>query len=226
MHTRHCWKQSRSYQQILGRDYCRARVSFFFFFYLLTFFRPHFLRLVRLSGTASNGVPPQPTHWYQTIALHCHLTTSGIASADLPHTHDQNGTNVVEHRCYQPYTHYQRTEATTNHTLLFNSISRHKETLVTCCAVTCGKVCSRKDHLTQHIRNKHQRLDTKFHCPIAGCTNLLFSLDELFEHMKHVSHKGDVHFSSIKNAAQTPKCSCGDGLIISGRCKACGFHLV
>jgi hypothetical protein len=42
--------------------------------------------------------------------------------------------------------------------------------------------------------------------------------------MQQSGHKADVHFTSIKNVAEKPKCFCGDGLIISGRCKACGFH--
>jgi hypothetical protein len=103
--------------------------------------------------------------------------------------------------------------------------TKHKHTLVSCCAERCEQTFLRKDHLTQHIRNKHQGLDTNFCCPIYGCSDHSFSLHQLFEHMKQDGHQRDVHFNSIKNAAHTPKCSCGDGLIISGRCRACGFHI-
>jgi transcription elongation factor Elf1 len=104
--------------------------------------------------------------------------------------------------------------------------AKHKHTFVSCCAEHCEQTFLRKDHLTQHIRNKHQNLDTTFSCPIDGCTNHSLSLLQLLEHMQQPGHKRDVHFTPIKNAVEKPKCSCGDGLIISGRCKACGFHLV
>jgi hypothetical protein len=103
--------------------------------------------------------------------------------------------------------------------------TKHKPTLVSCNAERCEQTFLRKDHLTQHIRNKHQDNDTKFRCPIYGCTDHSFSLLQLFEHMQQCGHKRDVHFTPIKNAVEKPKCSCGDGLLISGRCKACDPHL-
>jgi transcription elongation factor Elf1 len=67
--------------------------------------------------------------------------------------------------------------------------SRHKCTFVSCCAEQCEQTFLRKDHLTQHIRNKHQDLDTKFCCPIYGCTDHSFSLLRLFEHMQQFGHR-------------------------------------
>jgi hypothetical protein len=166
----------------------------------------------------TNGNVPCSTHdppEQSNTAIACLLRTYG---------HDAiNHTTVYRSNNFTTYDRLGMNAATfpTAH----NRPSRHKETFIMCCAVSCDKVFFRKDHLTQHIRNKHQRLDTKFHCPNAGCANRSFSLDELFEHMKQASHKKDVRFTSIKNAAEKSKCACGDGLIISGRCKACGYHL-
>jgi hypothetical protein len=104
--------------------------------------------------------------------------------------------------------------------------AKHKYTLVSCCAEHCEQTFLRKDHLTQHIRNKHQDLDSKFRCPVYGCADRSIHLHDLLIHMKQAGHQGDMHFTSIKNAAEKPKCACGDGLIISDRCKACGFQSV
>lgn len=104
--------------------------------------------------------------------------------------------------------------------------SKHKTTFLACCAEYCDQTFFRKDHLTQHFRNKHQKSDTKFYCPVGGCANHCFNLHELFEHMKQAGHQRDVHFSSIKNATEKPKCPCGDGLVVFGVCKACHASMI
>jgi hypothetical protein len=152
------------------------------------------------------------------------LITSLRATLPQPPPEDPNSIEYPSQHRY--LTQHQRGPSTTTVLAKPKHSSKHKTTFIVCCAALCDQTFFRKDHLTQHMRNRHQKSNADFHCPVGGCTNRLLSLDELFMHMKQSSHQGDVHFTSIKNAAEKPKCSCGDGLIISGRCKACGFHLV
>jgi hypothetical protein len=149
-------------------------------------------------------------------------TPSVDSSLDTRHN---DAINPVDDWSIYSSTHLDPDPSTATVSARAGRAAKHKHTFVSCCAEHCEQTFLRKDHLTQHIRNKHQDLDTTFCCPIDGCTNRSLSLLQLLEYMQQPGHKRDVHFTPIKNAAEKPKCACGDGLIVSGRCKACGFHL-
>jgi hypothetical protein len=79
----------------------------------------------------------------------------------------------------------------------------------------------RKDKLTQHIRDMHQGRGAKFRCLIVECPVDSLSLKELIFHLEDTGLYNDVRFSALVAAAERPKCVCGEGLVIHGRCKAC-----
>jgi hypothetical protein len=91
-----------------------------------------------------------------------------------------------------------------------------------CCAIDSGHKpkTGRKDHLSQHIRNKHQSPDSKFRCPVNKCPATHLSLTELDLHMKLAGHLVTCS-SAIAAAANNPKCICKRGLIVGNRCQAC-----
>jgi transcription elongation factor Elf1 len=91
-----------------------------------------------------------------------------------------------------------------------------------CCAVDCGykPKTGRKDHLSQHIRNKHQAFDSKFRCPFIECPTTNLSLGELDMHMKLSGHWVTCS-SAVAAAANHPKCTCKRGLIVGNMCQAC-----
>lgn len=95
-----------------------------------------------------------------------------------------------------------------------------------CCAIGCrfgheGSKPMRKDKLTQHIRDVHQGPDVRFQCFFAECNSDGLSLKDIIVHLQDVGLGNDVRFSALVAAADKPKCACGKGLVIHGRCKVC-----
>lgn len=95
--------------------------------------------------------------------------------------------------------------------------TRHKSTFVSCCATNCNETFLRKDHLTQHIRNKHMPSGI-FRCPVQNCSHQPSTLEVLFQHMCNaVKHREDPHFGPVKNAFHNGKCA-GCGLVKGCKC--------
>jgi hypothetical protein len=223
-HHQYCCKPTWSYQRILGRDCCRARVRLFFFYTNDRACRSDWRASLSLhvSCPIELHYPASPTLSRLGDLTGWSDTPSVDSSLDTRHN---DAINPVDDWSIYSSTHLDPDPSTATVSARAGRAAKHKHTFVSCCAEHCEQTFLRKDHLTQHIRNKHQDLDTTFCCPIDGCTNRSLSLLQLLEYMQQPGHKRDVHFTPIKNAAEKPKCACGDGLIVSGRCKACGFHL-
>lgn len=110
--------------------------------------------------------------------------------------------------------------------------SRHVMGKYPCCAGDCNHSASRKDHLTQHIRNVHQQRDERFFCPACFRHPLLIS--QLIDHLRHTAHTKPSQLSALVTAAEKRKCDywfgngrrCG-GLVdvtTGERSKPCSFH--